>query len=220
MQQRFSTRFFLALGVIGPLLFTVVVLIEGATRPDYSPWLLAVSQLSLGPQGWVNTVTIFVFGLFLVGFALGLKRALRAGQSSVWGPRLTLLCGLLMIVLAIFPVNSGLGYPPGVPPSYSLHGLIHLSAATIFFGCLSALCFVVGRRFVSAAHWAGWVVYSQLTGVVVVVFYILASVVTTLDTRGILHNAPGGLLQRIAIFGGVSWIACLAVRLLRRRSRS
>jgi hypothetical protein len=200
--------------VIGPPLFTVVVLIEGATRPNYSPWLLAVSQLSLGPRGWVNTVTILVFGLFLLGFALGLKRALRSGKASAWGPRLALLCGLLMIMLAIFPINPGLGYPPGVPPSYSLHGLIHLSAATIFFGCLSALCFVLGRRCVSDAHWAGWVVYSQLTGVIVVVFYILASVVTTLDTSGILHNAPGGLLQRIAIIGGVSWIAFLALRLL------
>ena len=33
-----STEFLLGCGVIGPLLFIVVLLIEGATRPGYSAW--------------------------------------------------------------------------------------------------------------------------------------------------------------------------------------
>src|SRR5213082_3059636 len=47
MNQRFITRLLLACGVIGPLLFIIVFLIEGATRPGYSAWRHAVSQLSL-----------------------------------------------------------------------------------------------------------------------------------------------------------------------------
>src|SRR5215470_6040530 len=83
MQQRSSTRYFLACGVIGPLLFIVVFLIEGATRPSYSAWRDAVSQLSLGTQGWMNSINIFICGLFLLCFAFGLKRALRPGKGSV-----------------------------------------------------------------------------------------------------------------------------------------
>jgi hypothetical membrane protein len=38
-------------GVIGPLLFIAVFLIEGATRPGYSAWRNLVSQLATGPGG-------------------------------------------------------------------------------------------------------------------------------------------------------------------------
>ena len=48
-----AVRLPLACGAIGPLLFIVVFLIEGAIRPDYSAWHNAVSSLSLGGQGWM-----------------------------------------------------------------------------------------------------------------------------------------------------------------------
>src|SRR6266699_2204906 len=194
MNQRFITRLLLACGVIGSLLFIIVFLIEGATRPGYSAWRHAVSQLSLGDQGWMNSINIFVCGL-------------------------TLLCGVLFIIAAIFPVNPALGYPRGVAPTYSLHGLIHALAVTIFFGCLTALCFVLGQRFVDGADWTGWALYSRITSAVVALFYIATSVVTTLDMNGLLPNAPGGLLQRVAIISGFGWIMLLALRLLRQEKQ-
>jgi len=42
-----TTRLLLVCGVIGPILFTAVYLLEGTTRPGYDPWLQAVSALSL-----------------------------------------------------------------------------------------------------------------------------------------------------------------------------
>jgi len=39
--------------------------------------------------------------------------------------------------------------------------------------------------------------------------------VSTLDERGLWPNAPTGFLQRIAIIGGWTWIAMLALHLLR-----
>ncbi len=193
MNQRFITRLLLACGVIGSLLFIIVFLIEGATRPGYSAWRHAVSQLSLGDQGWMNSINIFVCGLFLLCFAFGLRLVLQSGKASFWGPSLTLLCGVLFIIAAIFPVNPALGYPRGVAPTYSLHGLIHALAVTIFFGCLTALCFVLGQRFVDGADWTGWAL--------------------------LLPNAPGGLLQRVAIISGFGWIMLLALRLLRQEKQ-
>jgi hypothetical protein len=217
MDHRFSTRFGLSCGVIGPLLFVVGFLIEGATRPGYSPWRHVVSQLSLGDQGWINSLLMFICGLFLLGFAFGLKRAFSGAKGSVWGPRLTLLCGVLLIIAAIFPINPALGYPPGDTPSYSLHGLIHALAGTIFFGCLSALCFVIGQRLVGNPDWKGWGFSSRLTGVMVAGFYLLTAVVTTLDMNGLLPDAPGGLLERLSIISGLGWIMLLALRLLRHK---
>jgi hypothetical membrane protein len=217
MDQRLTTRLLLACGVIGPLLFIIVFLIEGATRPGYSAWRHAVSQLSLGDYGWINSINIILCGLFMLCFALGLRRILHPGKGSTWGPRLAALCGVLFIIAGIFAVNPGLGYPPGVPPTYSLHGLIHAIAVTVFFGCLSALCFVLTRHFAGNPDWKGWAPYSIITGVVVAAFYIATYVVTTLDMNGVLSDAPGGLLQRISIITGFGWIMLLALRLLRKR---
>src|SRR5436189_4746547 len=99
MNRQFLTKSLLACGVIGPLLFIIVFLIEGDTRAGYSAWRHAVSQLSLGDQGWMNSINIFVCGLFLLYFAFGLRLALRSGKGSFWGPSLTLLCGVLFIIV-------------------------------------------------------------------------------------------------------------------------
>lgn len=217
MSRRSVARLLLACGVIGPLLFVLVFLIEGATRPGYSAWRHAVSQLSLGDSGWINSLNIVVCGGFLLCFAIGLWMALRSGKGSVWGPRLTGLCGVLFIIIGIFPINSGLGYPPGVAPTYGLAGLIHAIAVTIFFGCLCALCFVLARYREDDPAWKGWAPYSRITGVLAPLCYVAASALTTLDMTGILPNAPGGLVQRIAIISGFGWLMLLALRLLRQQ---
>src|SRR5581483_10817278 len=116
MHQRFSTQLLLACGVIGPVLFVVAFIIEGVMRPGYSAWRHSVSQLSLGQQGWVNSLNIFVCGIFLLCFACGLARTVRAGKGSVWGPRLTRVCGILFLLLALFATSPALGYPSPLMP--------------------------------------------------------------------------------------------------------
>ena len=44
------TRLLITGGAIGPLLFVIVLLIEGATRPGYSAWHNFGSSLSLSDQ--------------------------------------------------------------------------------------------------------------------------------------------------------------------------
>ena len=55
-----STRWLLAGGVIGPVLFVLVFLVEGATRPGYSAWRNFVSQLSLSDQGWEQVANFLI----------------------------------------------------------------------------------------------------------------------------------------------------------------
>src|SRR5438034_8615432 len=86
--QRTVTTFLIACGAIGPLLFILVFLIEGATRPDYSAWHNYVSSLSLSDQGWMQIANFLVCGLLSLCFAVGLHRVLRSGRGSIWGPLL------------------------------------------------------------------------------------------------------------------------------------
>src|SRR5438045_5992862 len=167
MEQSVVTRFLIAGGAIGSLLFMIVLLIEGATRPGYSAWHNYGSSLSLSDQGWMQIANFIVCGLLTLGFAIGLRRVFRTGRSSVWGPILLGLFGVALIVAGIFVTDPSLGYPPGTHISgpQTLHGTIHGVNAIITFGSLAIACFVMARRFAGDPNWKGWALYSIVTGV-------------------------------------------------------
>src|SRR5262244_582608 len=79
-----TTTLLLAGGVVGPLVFIVVLLLEGATRPGYSAWRHFGSQLSLSDQGWEQIANFLICGVLCIGFALGLRRTLQSGTGVTW----------------------------------------------------------------------------------------------------------------------------------------
>src|SRR5919198_970666 len=145
-EQPVAIRPLLAGGAIGPLLFIVVFLIEGATRPHYSVWQDAVSALSLGEGGWMQITNFIVCGALVFGFAIGLRRVLRTGRGSTWGPILFGIFGLCLIGAGIFVTDPGLGYPHEASTiTLTVRGTIH-SLITLFgFISLIAACFVLAR---------------------------------------------------------------------------
>jgi hypothetical protein len=216
-RRRTPQRLLLGSAAVGLTAFVATFLVEGALRPRYHPWRHAISQLSLGPFGWVNTIAILVAGLALLAFAAGLRSALPTGIGATWGPRLIGVTGTCFLLAAVFPDDPGLGYPPGAPAQQTVSGLIHGLLITLAVGCLSAACLVMARRFASDPDWRGWARYSTVTGLVVAAGYVATAVVAGLDQAGVLPNAPGGLLQRGMIIIGFGWIVLVAVRLLRQR---
>lgn len=216
------TRLLITGGVVGPLLFIVVFLIEGATRPGYSAWHNYVSSLSTSNQGWEQIVNFLMCGLLALGFAVGLRQVLRTGRSAVWGPILFGIFGLALVTAGIFVTDGSLGYPPGTTTSgpQTLHGTIHGVAGLVTFFSLAITCFVMARRFAGDPNWKGWALASILVGIALIVLFIAFTTVSALDENGVLPNSPTGLLQRIAIILGWGWMALLALRLLRQMRAS
>jgi hypothetical membrane protein len=209
-EQKVSIRLLLAGGAIGPLLFIVVFLILGATRPHYSAWQDAVSALSLGEGGWMQITNFIVCGALVLGFAIGLRRVLRTGRGSTWGPILLGIVGLGLIGAGIFVTDPGLGYPHEASTiTVTVHGTIHSLISLFVFISLPAACFVLARRDAADPTSRGWAWYSVATGLLVVVFVVLTFVATAL-------NGPAGLTQRIFLIVGWSWIARLSIRLMSR----
>jgi hypothetical protein len=68
-------RLLLLGGILSPVQFTGVYLVEGATRPGYDPTRHQVSVLSLTDRGRVNGLSIVVNGLLVILLALGLSSA-------------------------------------------------------------------------------------------------------------------------------------------------
>jgi hypothetical membrane protein len=206
------TQRLLAAGIIGPALFVVVLLIEGATRPGYSAWRNFGSELSLSSQGWEQIANFLMCGLLCIGFAVGLRRALGSGKGAVAGPVALAIFGVALVVAGIFTTDPSLGYPPGTSAPAggpTPHGAVHALAGLFAFVSLGVACFALARRFAGDARWRGWAVYSTLTGVVVVGSLVTSNAPSLLDIAG--------LLQRIGIIAGWSWIVLLAWELRRQR---
>ncbi len=209
-----ALRLLLACGALGPLLFIVVFLLEGATRPNYSAWHHIVSSLSLGEGGWMQITNFLLCGVLVLCFALGLRRVLHPGKGSTWGPLLLGLFGLCLIGAGLFVPDPLLGYPPGAPSTLTLHGAIHMLLSLVVFTALIAACFVLARRFAGDPAWRGWAPYSIATGILVAVLFIATDVVASSPNP----NAPAGLVQRLCIIIGWVWIALLALRLLNKKA--
>ncbi len=211
------TRILIACGAVGPILFILVFMIDGSTRPGYSQWRNFVSSLSLSNQGWVQIANFVQCGVLVICFAVGLRQLLRSGKGAVGGPLFIGIFGLSLFMAGLFVTDPSLGYPPGSSRNIqTLHGTIHGIMAPIVFCSLAIAIFVLARRFPGDPAWRGWALYSVITGILIVVFFIACLVVALLDEKGILPNSPTGLLERIAIILGWLWIALLAIRLLRQ----
>ena len=206
-------------GVIGPLLFIVVFLIEGFTRPGYSPWRNYVSQLATGDGGWVQVVNFLVCGSLVVVFAIALRQALRGSRGAIGAPILFALFGTALLVAGIFVTDPTLGYPAGAAQVHTVHGMVHGLAGLAAFSLLPASAFVMAWHFASTPGSRRWALYSAGIGILIIACFIASTTVSTLDERGIWPDAPTGFLQRIAIIGGWTWIAMVALHLLRSSER-
>ena len=201
-------------GVVGPLLFIVVFLIEGFTRPGYSQWRHYVSQLATGPGGWVQIANFFVCGALVLAFAV----ALRASTRTIAAPIFLSAFGVALLVAGAFPTDPALGYPPGVGAAHTTHGMIHGLAGLAAFSTLPITAFLMAGWFWRDRTRRRWSWYSVAVGVVMIATFIASTTFSTMDASGHLPNAPTGFFQRIAIITGWTWIAMLALHLIRRNT--
>lgn len=194
-------------GVVGPLAFIAVFLVEGATRPGYSAWKMFVSQLATGPGGWVQVLNFLACGTLVLAFAAGLRQALKGAPGSVAAPMLLALFATSLLVAGIFTTDPGLGYPPGQPEVHTTHGLIHGFAGLAVFTLLPAACFVMAWHFARRRR-PGWSVYSAVVGAALILLFFGGFAI------GTIQDAPIGVYQRLAIITGWTWIAAVAYGLL------
>jgi hypothetical protein len=183
-RQPLAVRFFVAAGLIGPVFFFIVVIVEGTLRPGYSAWHHVVSTLALGPGGWVVTAGLAVLGVLLLCYAVGLRRVLNPGRGTTWPhpdrhqrprlPRRGYLC---------FRSRSRL--PTVSAATSTLHGILHNVLSVVFeTPTIVAACIVLARRFAQAPGGRPWVIYSVATILVAVVLQFLA-------VLAYLSNDPG-----------------------------
>ena len=116
------------LGVAGPLLFLVGVIVVSWSQRDFMAelgWEHWPSGTTLGPHGWAMVLVFLVTGVCQMGFALALLR--QAGGTVVrrLGAGFFLVSGFGMAMLA-FKIDR-----PDTETTW--HGFIHSAAYVAFF---------------------------------------------------------------------------------------
>jgi hypothetical protein len=167
-------------GMIGPALFALIVVVLTVAQYGFMvdlgwdpigasdvPW---PSGLALGPLGWLQVVNFILLGLALMVFAVGLHRGVAARvRGSVIGPVFLVAAGVAL-VLSAFKTDPSLSGSP-----LSWHGLIHgLAFLLLVLSLLLSLLFL-WWRLRRDPLWRGYDLYTIITAVLYVVFFLSAS---------------------------------------------
>ena len=217
MTSNIKTKTLLLCGTIACPLFIIVVLLEGAIRPDYSLLLYPLSSLSIGDTGWTQ-ISNFVFtGILLVAFSFGLKQVCNHNKIKFRGPLLIRLVGIGLIGAGIFVTDPIFGYPHDKPlllRQFTFHGHLHDGFSMCVFICLPWACFAFRKYFI-AKEKKLWANYSAITAYAMITTFIIASLGFK-QLSGFVNY--GGLFQRFCIAIGSTWIMLLSLHLLKTQT--
>jgi hypothetical protein len=194
-------------GLIGPLLFIAVFTIEGLRRPGYNPVYHMVSSLSSGPNGWIQIANFIICGASILSIALGLGVANITDHASIIGITMASILGTSLIAAGVFVTDSVLGYPKGAESKVSRRGQLHNLFSLIVFGSVPFVILIMAFVFKDAFDWNGWFAYSITSMILFTVTFLAFISASVLVEIKKLKTAPIGLLQRLTIIIGWTWIS-------------
>ena len=214
-----KTRLLLLCGALAGPLFTIIWFITGLTRADYNPMRHPISSLSIGELGWTQVINFLLTGLLTLALAFGLRSALQSRGGSKWGVIWITLVGIGFLGAALFVTDPMNCYPPGTPlllMQPTLLGRLHrLFSALVFIGMPGA-GFSLGGLFARNGE-RSWAIYSRATAIAFIVMFV----VTSIGFAQVMPLAPyAGLLQRITLLIGLTWMTLLPIHLLDSSSKS
>lgn len=197
--------------MVGPMLFLAVVLVEGAVRPGYNPWRNTISELSLGPRGWIQATNFLMFGVLLLVFTRGLRGSLADSRAASVGCGLLLAIGFGVLLSGLFRAE------PWPPSSMSTSGLIHLlSAVGLIFALLPAACGVLARAFSAEPRWRALASFTGFTAAATLLLFVGGlALMSPPGQPPRFGNQHAGLIQRIDVSVFLVWLWVTAWRLKR-----
>jgi len=176
----------------------VVVLLNVVNHDHYSGVSQAMSELALGPGGWLMAVAFTSMGVGIILVARGIRVAVPRARVV---PGLLTIVGTLGIVSAIFRTNG-----EGQPDTTS--STIHLAAGLSMFLLMIVVLFTAAFTFRRDADWRWFAGPTLVWAVLALAAFFLVP---------ILGDAHFGLAQRSFVAVWLSWLLTMSV-LLRRPS--
>ena len=199
-------------GIIGTVVFTITFTLLGFLRSDYNPLQMYVSELSIGPQGWIQIVNFMFLGLCLMIFAVGVSKTFTEGKASRAGPI------LLMFIAICYFVSGPLVTDPAsmFDNQMSVQGMLHGIFGAMVFALSPVCCFVFWRRFRIDSNWKHMQTWTLLASLIMAIIVILMKIAQP-TTSGL--NEWAGLIQRCSLLTFYAWIFTFSLKLKKQLDR-
>lgn len=192
-------------GIIGPIWFTTLVVLQGFLLPDYSHVRLPISALAAWPTGWIQNINFYVAGALIIAFAAALHAGVQPTRRGGAGAALLALGGLGVAWDGFFPWKMVDGVPTETP--------LHVVGAVMTFAATGLGFVVFSRRMNADPRWRDMAAYAMRTGIAVLLLFVALGLLA-IDDGAPLH-AWAGLLQRVVC---AVWFTCSIVLALRLRT--
>lgn len=210
-QQRAVVVF--TITVVGVVLFVLLNVVAQLLPPHYSPIRQAVSDLAVGPYGWLLSIAFIVYSVMMLAFLFGLIWGMRKQGRSRIGLIFLSLWAVLPGLLVFFPTDivDANGYPGSAQAfqmTTTMHGEIHLVISVIAF--ISAL---LATLFISLRFPRDERLRSLRTPTLIVALLMWPPFLLT-DTLGKIGLY--GVAERLFLGMGLFWILVVALGIRRR----
>lgn len=196
-------------GVIGSALFVAVFTVEGWLRPGYDWRSTFISELSIGPRGWIQILNFIILGTLFLVFTWGVAAEFREGKASKAGPLLLAIIGFSFLVSG--PLVTDLARTPR--DQMSLHGILHGIFGALVFSLSPISCFVFWRRFREDPNWKHLQGWTLTAGIITTAAVVLLSAATKTTVIPNALTPWNGLIQRMVIVPYLIWIFTFAFTL-------
>ncbi len=211
----FGSRLRAACGILGPTAFTVAWVVSTIRQERYSIRDEHISGLAApdARDPWLMTLGFLTLGACTIAFADELERRLRVEGDPGLGPTFLGLAGLGALGAGVFRRDRMSNFPPpGTPPGQSLRNDLHDLSSTIGSTAGSVGLVLLARR---SGHLPGWRAVRPWALAVAAA----DTVVAAYFARDVVR--PGnGIVQRVGISLPLSFMAAMAVRMLRQAPAS
>lgn len=185
-------------GVIGPIWFITLVLVQEILQPGYNPIAMPISALAAWPAGWVQNVNFFVSATLLGVFVFGVHHAIRPTRFGLAGIVLLLANCAGLVLAGVFPWINVNGVPTETPA--------HVVGAVVTFSGASTGLMFLSRRMAADPAWRRLSAYVLASGIVMLILFIVVGGFAI--DEGTPFHRWAGLLQRILV---AVWFTCMIV---------
>ena len=199
-------------GMIGSAFFVTVFTLEGWLRPGYNARSTFISELSIGPRGWIQILNFIILGLLFLVFTWGVAAEFQEGKASKAGPILLAIIGFSFLVSG--PLVTDVAATPR--DQMSLHGILHGIFGALVFSLSPISCFVFWRRFRQDPNWGHLKGWTLAAGIITTVAVILLSASTKTQVVPNVFTPWNGFIQRMVIIPYLIWIFAFAFALRKR----
>lgn len=196
-------------GVVGPVLFSLTIVVAAALRPGYSHSEHFISELGASETPFASLMNYAGFvpaGTMLLCFSVALAKYLPSTRSAVLATVLVSMFGLGIAVSGLISCDAG------CPTEGSSENRIHNTIAPVSFIALICASAILGLSFRRTASWHDLWLYSFATSVAG--FVLLVLLVSSLETRRLT-----GLWQRLLLLDLFGWCSVVGTRAFKLASR-